>query len=76
MTLWRESLGDSISGHPVFHLSADSELRHVGTELILGAAWRATPTSGSQRLAHFLPEISFIRITATTQISVLAYFRF
>ena len=56
VTLWRESLGDSIyrpPGIPIF--PADSELgRYVGTELILGTAWQATPHIGvAAAYSHF-----------------------
>jgi hypothetical protein len=56
VTLWRESLGDSIyrpPGIPIF--SANSKLgRYVGTELILGTAWQATPHIGvAAAYSHF-----------------------
>ena len=56
VTLWRESLGDSIyrpPGIPIF--PANNELgRYVGTELILGTAWQATPHIGvAAAYSHF-----------------------
>jgi Alginate export len=56
VTLWRESLGDTIyrpPGIPIFR--AESELgRYVGTELIFGTAWRATPHIGvAAAYSHF-----------------------
>jgi len=56
VTLWRESLGDSIyrpPGIPIF--PAESEFgRYVGTELILGTAWQATPHIGvAAAYSHF-----------------------
>jgi hypothetical protein len=56
VTLWRESLDDSIyrpPGIPIFR--PNNQLgRYVGTELILGTAWQATPHLGvAAAYSHF-----------------------
>ena len=56
VNLWRESLGDGIyrpPGIPIFLGNKDFG-RYVGTELILGAAWRATRHLGvAAAYSHF-----------------------
>ena len=56
VTLWRECLGDSIyrpPGIPIFPANKDLG-RYVGTELILGTAWQATPHIGvAAAYSHF-----------------------
>jgi len=56
VTLWRESLGDSIyrpPGLPIFPANSDFG-RYVGTELILGTAWRAARHVGvAAAYSHF-----------------------
>ena len=56
VALWRESLGDSIyrpPGLPIFRANSDFG-RYVGTELILGTAWRATRHLGvAAAYSHF-----------------------
>ena len=72
VTLWRESLGDGIyrpPGLPIFAGNKDFG-RYVGTKLILGTAWRVKRHIGvTAAILIFLPEISLIRVTATTRIS-------